>query len=71
MLSPFSYSYKYFRNAFFKISIMPTDKRYFFNGDTPKFPLYWTRDPVCYNSWPRSPMIGDDKKMFNTLDKLL
>jgi len=42
LFTPFCSPYKYFKNVFFKISIKSTGRHYFFNGDTPKFPLYWT-----------------------------
>lgn len=28
----------------------------FFNANTPKFPLCWTQDPICYYSWSRPSM---------------
>jgi len=69
LFTPFCSSYKYFKNAFFKLTITPNGRHYFFNGDVPKFPLYWMRDPVAYLSWPRSPMTEDDKQMFGILDQ--
>jgi len=53
LFTPFCSSYKYFKNVFFKITILPSGRHYFFNRDVSKFPLYWTRDPVVYLSWPR------------------
>ena len=50
LFTPFSSSYKYLKDSFFKIIITPSGMHDFFNGDTPKFPLYWTRDPVHYLS---------------------
>jgi len=38
LFSPFASSYKYFKNAFFKISIEPTGRHHFFDGDTLSFP---------------------------------
>jgi len=49
-LKPFTSSYKEFKGGFFKILVEPIGKEYFFNGESPKFPLYWTRDPVKFNS---------------------
>jgi len=69
LFTTFCSSYKYFKNAFFKITISPVGEHYFFNGDTPKFPLYWTRNLVGYLSWPRSSVTEDDKKMFDILDQ--
>jgi len=69
-LLPFFSSYKYFKDSFFKIIITPAGRHHFFSGDNTKFPLYWTRDPVHYLSWPRSPTIEDDKKMFDIMDQL-
>ncbi|XP_068500122.1 uncharacterized protein [Phaseolus vulgaris] len=49
-LKPFTSSYKDFKGSFFKILIEPIGREYFFNGNSPKFPLYWTKDPVKFNS---------------------
>ena len=49
-LKPFTSSYKDFKGSFFKILIEPVGREYFFNGDSPKFPLYWTKDLVKFNS---------------------
>jgi len=70
LFTPFSSSYKYFKDSFFKIIITPADRHHFFDGDNAKFPLYWTRDPVHYLSWLRSPMTEDDKKMFDIMNQL-
>jgi len=70
LFTPFSSSYKYFKDSFFKIVITAADRHYFFYGDTPKFPLYWTRNVVYYLSWPRSPVTEDDNRMFEIMDKL-
>jgi len=70
LFTPFSSSYKYFKDSFFKIVITPAGRYHFFNGDVPKFPLYWTWDPVHYLSWPRSPTTKDDKKIFQIMDQL-
>ena len=70
LFTPFFSSYKYFKDSFFEIIITPASRHHFFNGDNAKFPLYWTRDPVHYLSWPRSPTIEDDKKMFDIMDQL-
>jgi len=51
-LKPFTSSYKDFKGGFFKILIEPEGREYFFNGDSPKFPLYWTEDHLNFNSWP-------------------
>jgi len=70
LFTPFSSSYKYFKDSFFKIVITAAGRHHFFDGDTPKFPLYWTRDPVYYLSWPKSPATEDDKRMFEIMDQL-
>jgi len=49
-LKPFTSSYKDFKGGFFKILIEAEGREYFFNGDSPKFPLYWTKDPLKFNS---------------------
>jgi len=40
LFTPFCSSYKYFKNVFFKITILPARRHFFFNGDEPKFRLY-------------------------------
>jgi len=40
LFTPFSSSYKYFKDSFFKIVITVAGRHYFFDGDTPKFLLY-------------------------------
>jgi len=70
LFTPFSFSYNYFKDSFFKNVITPARRHHFFNGDNPKFPLYWTRDPVHYLFWLRSPTTKDDKRMFEIMDQL-
>ena len=60
-LKPFTSSYKDFKGKFFKILIEPEGREYFFDGDTPKFPLYWTRDPLKFNSWSCHSMNAADR----------
>ena len=60
-LSPFTSSYKNFKGGFFKILIEETGRKYFFDGDIPKFPFYWTRAPVRFNSSSYHSMTTEEK----------
>ena len=60
-LKPYTSSYKDFKGGFFKVLIEPEGKEYFFNGDIPKFPLYWTIDPLKFNSWSCHSMDAADR----------
>jgi len=63
-LNPFTSSYKNFKGGFFKVLIEEDGKKYFFNGDTPKFPFYWTNEPLKFNSWSYHSMDVDDRRVF-------
>jgi len=40
LLSPFSSSYKHFKETFFKVIVKGKGCQYVFDGNVPKFPLY-------------------------------
>jgi len=62
-LKPFTSSYKDFKGGFFKVFIEEYGRKYFFNGDTPKFPFYWTNEPLKFNSWSYHSMDADDRRV--------
>jgi len=66
----FSSSYKNFKGKFFKVMIKDEGRKYFFNGDKAKFPLYWTCRPTKFTSWPRSVMSPEEVSALNTLNRL-
>ena len=70
-LKPFTSSYKDFKRGFFKILIEPKGIEYFFNGDSPKFPLYWTKDPLKFNSCPCHSMDVADRHVIEVFGHLL
>jgi len=44
--------------------------KYFYDGDKPKFPFYWTNTRLKHNSWPRSLMTADDLEISSILNDL-
>jgi len=71
LFAPYTVSYKHFKIGFFCVAIEPASRKYFYYGDVPKFPLYWTTSHVHYLYWPRSSMIDDDQIIFSLFDRLL
>lgn len=65
LFSPYIISYKWFKTGFFRVTIESSGCKYFYYGDVPKFPFYWTSDPVYYLHWPRSSMSNEDQVIFN------
>ncbi|QCD82891.1 hypothetical protein DEO72_LG2g3233 [Vigna unguiculata] len=53
-----------------RVVVNPLGRSYLFDGDTPKFPFYWTRNPLHYDEWPRTMMSAEDCEVFNFLDSL-
>jgi len=49
LLAPYSSSFKNYKNTFFRVVVNSLGHSYFFCGDTPKFPFYWTRNPLHYD----------------------
>ena len=70
LLAPYSSSFKNYKNTFFRVVINHVGRSYFFDGDTPKFPFYWTRNPLHYDEWPRTMMSAEDCEVLNLLDSL-
>jgi len=69
-LKPFTSSYKNFKGGFFKILIEDNGRRYFFDGDVPTFPFYWTSQPLKFNSWSYHSMDAEDRHVFEVLGHL-
>ena len=69
-LALFSSSYKNVNCGFFKVLVEKDGRKYFYDGDKPKFPFYWTKTPLKYNSWPRSLMTVDDLETLSVLNEL-
>ena len=69
-LNPFTTSYKRFKEGFFNVVIEEEGRPFFFDGETPRFPFYWTTDPTHFYMWSRSLMIKDDLEVLSVLDGL-
>ena len=67
-LKPFTSSYKNFKGGFFKILIEEDGRKYFFDGDAPKFPFYWTSQPLKFNYWSYHSMDVEDRPVIEVLD---
>jgi len=68
--APYTTSYKNFKGGFFKFVVEEEGRPFFFDGETPRFPFYWTKDPARFNVWLRSLMIDDDLEVLSVLDQL-
>ena len=69
-LHPFTTSYKRFKEGFCKVGIEEEGQSFFFDGETPRFPFYWTKDLTHFYMWPRSLMTEDDLEVLSVLDGL-
>jgi len=61
---------KHFKDTFIKISFGKVGREYIFNGNEPKFLLYWTRSPARVAFWPRSGLAMEDISALSVLDTL-
>jgi len=52
LFDPYMSSYKEFKEGFFKVLFEGEGWLYVFANGSPKFPLYWTREPTWYGVWP-------------------
>ena len=66
----FSSSYKHFKDTFIKITFGEVGRGYIFDGEEPKFPLYWRRSPARASFWPRSGLSAKDSSTLSVLDSL-
>ncbi|KOM52104.1 hypothetical protein LR48_Vigan09g076300 [Vigna angularis] len=71
LLELYLQSYRGFKEKFFKVSITDAGRRYFFGGEgNPKFPLYWTQDPLRFTSWPEDKMTIEELEALSVLTSL-
>jgi len=68
--APYTTSYKNFKGGFFKVVIEEEGRPFFFDNETPQFPFYWTKNPMCFSVWSRSLMTDDDLEVLSVLDQL-
>ncbi|KOM40204.1 hypothetical protein LR48_Vigan04g040200 [Vigna angularis] len=65
ILELYSQSFRGFKDKFFRVTIAELGRPFFFNEDNnPRFPLYWTQDPLKFTSW------SEDKMTIKELDAL-
>jgi len=70
LLNLFSSLYKCFKETFFKVLVKGESHQYVYDGDVPKFPLYWTRSPTKYMLWPRLTFTTVDFLALGTLQQM-
>ncbi|KOM31885.1 hypothetical protein LR48_Vigan01g144100 [Vigna angularis] len=71
LLELYLQSYRGFKNKFFKVSILDSGRRHFFDGEgNPKFPLYWTKEPLRFTSWAEDKMTTEELEALNVLAAL-
>ncbi|KOM49945.1 hypothetical protein LR48_Vigan08g077200 [Vigna angularis] len=71
LLELYSQSYRGFKDKFFKVSILDSGWALFFDEDgSPKFPLYWTQNPLRFTSWPEDKMTIEELEALSVLTAL-
>ncbi|KOM45650.1 hypothetical protein LR48_Vigan06g095600 [Vigna angularis] len=71
LLELYLQSYRNFKEKVFKVSITDVGLRYFFDGEgNPRFPLYWTQDPLRFTSWPEDKMTIEELEALSVLTSL-
>ncbi|XP_029128598.1 uncharacterized protein LOC114916316 [Cajanus cajan] len=71
LLDSFTSSYKNFKAGFFRVTIRPNGRRFFFGEDNRSlFPLYWTRAPRPYDVVPKSLLSAEERKDLKLLLRL-
>jgi len=70
LLAPYFSSFRSYKNTFFRVLVNPLGRPYFFNSDIPKFPFYWTLNPLHYDEWPQTMMSTENYEVLNLLDSL-
>ncbi|KOM33225.1 hypothetical protein LR48_Vigan01g278100 [Vigna angularis] len=71
LLELYSQSYRGFKDKFFKVLILDSGRTHFFDEDgNPKFPLYWTQDPLRFTSWAEDKMTIDELEALSVLTAL-
>ncbi|KOM47594.1 hypothetical protein LR48_Vigan07g129800 [Vigna angularis] len=71
LLELYLQSYRGFKDKFFKVSILDSGRRHFFDGEgRSKFPLYWTQEPLRFTSWAEDKMTIEELEALNVLTAL-
>ncbi|KOM56478.1 hypothetical protein LR48_Vigan10g237000 [Vigna angularis] len=71
LLELYLQSYRGFKEKFFKVSITDAGRRFFFDGEgNPRFPLYWTQDPLRFTSWSEDNMTIEELEALSMLTSL-
>ncbi|KOM37286.1 hypothetical protein LR48_Vigan03g066700 [Vigna angularis] len=71
LLELYLQSYRGFKEKFFKVSITDAGRRFFFDGEgNPRFPLYWTQDPLRFTSWSEDEMTIEELEALSVLTSL-
>ncbi|KOM31788.1 hypothetical protein LR48_Vigan01g134400 [Vigna angularis] len=71
LLELYLQSYRNFKEKFFKVSITDVGRRYFFDGEgNPRFPLYWTQDPLRFTSWSEDKLTIEELEALSVLTSL-
>ncbi|KOM52544.1 hypothetical protein LR48_Vigan09g120300 [Vigna angularis] len=71
LLELYMQSYRGFKDKFFKVSILDSGRRHYFDGEgRPKFPLYWTQEPLRFTSWAEDKMTIEELEALNVLTAL-
>ncbi|KOM37981.1 hypothetical protein LR48_Vigan03g136300 [Vigna angularis] len=71
LLELYLQSYRNFKEKFLKVSITEVGRRHFFNGEgNPRFPLYWTQDPLRFTSWSEDKMTIEELEALGVLTAL-
>ncbi|KOM43300.1 hypothetical protein LR48_Vigan05g090400 [Vigna angularis] len=71
LLELYLQSYRGFKEKFFKVSITDVGRRFFFDGEgNPRFPLYWTQEPLRFTSWSEDKMTIEELEALSVLTSL-
>ena len=70
LFNPYSSFDKHFKDTFIKISFGSEGREYLYYDNEPKFPLYWTKSPIRFASWPWSKLSAEDISALSVLDSL-
>ena len=71
LLSPFTASYKRFKEQFFKVFVFPSAMPYFFDetGQS-RFLMSWTMKPLKFKEWPRPAKSVEELEILPLIDGL-
>jgi len=68
VLAPYIASYKHFKEWFFRVGIEEEGRKYFYDGDTPRFSFYWTNTPAKISSWSKAMMPEEEQRTISILE---